>query len=54
MKINMSTLGRTQIRGGTEDKKRIIFLYLNENICCDPSLEPSHRDGSNDESQCMF
>ena len=26
----------------------------NENICCDPSLEPSRRDGSNDGSQYMF
>ena len=25
-----------------------------KNICCDPSLEPSHRDGSNDGSQNMF
>ena len=24
------------------------------NICCDPSLEPSHQDGSNDGSQHMF
>ena len=21
-----------------------VVLFLNENICCDPSLEPSHRD----------
>ena len=42
------------IRGRTEDNLKIIFLFLNENICCDPSLEPSRRDGSNDESQNMF
>ena len=30
-----------QIRGGTEDNSKIIFLFLNENICCDPSLELS-------------
>ena len=29
----------------TSDK--IFFLFLYENICCDPSLEPSRRDGSN-------
>ena len=23
-----------QIRGGIEDKSKIIFLFLNENICC--------------------
>ena len=28
-----------------------IFLFFNENICCDPSLEPSQRVGSNDGSQ---
>ena len=30
------------------------ILFLNENICCDPSLEPSRRDGSNDRPQNMF
>ena len=25
-----------------------------QNICCDPKLEPSRRDGSNDGSQRMF
>ena len=34
--------------------QRLFFLFLNENICCDPSLEPSHRDGSNEGSQSMF
>ena len=29
-----------QIRGAIEDNSSI-FLFLNENICCDPSLEPS-------------
>ena len=33
---------------------RQVFLYLDENIYCNPSLEPSQRDGSNDESQNMF
>ena len=33
---------------------QIIFLFLNEIICCDPSLEPSQRDGSNDGSQNMI
>ena len=27
------------------------FLFLTENICCDPSLEPSLRNGSNDGSR---
>ena len=30
------------------------FLFLNENVCYDPSLEPSWRDGPNDGSQNMF
>ena len=34
--------------------QRQIFLFVNENICCDPSLEPSRRDASNDGSQNMF
>ena len=33
---------------------RSFFLFLNINICCDPSLEPSRGDGSNDGSQNMF
>ena len=36
------------------DNSNIIFLFLNENICCDPSLEPSQQDGSNDGLQNMF
>ena len=33
---------------------RYIVLFLNGNICYDPSLEPSRRDGFNDVSQHMF
>ena len=43
-----------QIRGGIEDNSEIIFLFLNKNICCDSSLEPSWQDGSDDGSQYMF
>ena len=38
-------LSELQIRGGIEDNSKII---LNKNVCCDPSLEPSQQDGSND------
>ena len=31
-----------------------IILSLNENICCDPSLEPSRQDCSNGGSQDTF
>ena len=34
--------------------QRYFFLFLKENLCCDPSLEPSRRDGSNDGSLNMF
>ena len=30
-----------QIRRGNSDTSEIIFLSLNENICCDPLLKPS-------------
>ena len=43
-----------QIRQITEDNSKIIFLFLNENICCDPLLEPSQRDCSNGGTQNMF
>ena len=43
-----------QIKGDIEDNLKFFFKFLNENICCDPSLEPSQRDGSNDGSQNMF
>ena len=45
---------RIHVRWGIEDNSKIIFLFFNENICCDPSLEPSGRDGCNDGSQNMF
>ena len=42
------------IRQDTEDTSKVIFLFFNENIGCDPSLEPSQGDGSNDGSQNVF
>ena len=30
------------------------FLFPHTNICCDPSLQPSRRDGSNEGSQHML
>ena len=33
--------------------QRQFFLFLNENISCDPSIEASQRDGSKDGSQNM-
>ena len=37
-----------QIRRGKRDILGIIFHILLRNIRCDPSLEPSHQDGSNE------
>ena len=54
MKRIFFSLSELQIRGGTEDNSKIFFLFLNENICCDPSLQLSWQDSSNDESQNMF
>ena len=51
---HVTPLIRAPDKWGIEDNSKIIFLILNENICCDPSLEPSHQDGSNDRSQNMF
>ena len=42
-----------QIRRGYRDNFGII-ISLHHNIFYDPSLEPSHRDGSNEGSQHMF
>ena len=49
------SLPELQIRVGTEDNSKIIFLNSQKkNICCDPSLELSRQDGSNGGSQNMF
>ena len=32
----------------------IIFLMSHQNICCDPSSEPSPRDGSDEGSQHVY
>ena len=54
-------IAELQIRRGTEDNSKMIFIFLSKNIhCdpsnmfCDPSSEPSQRDGSNEGSQNMF
>ena len=36
------------------DNSKITLLFLNENVCCDPSLGPAQQDGSNDGSQHMY
>ena len=43
-----------QIRNGNKDNLGIIFHIHHQNIFCDPPLEPSRRDGSNEVSQHMF
>ena len=41
-------------RGNRVNSEIIFFLFLNKNIYCDPSLELSRQDGSNEGSQYMF
>ena len=43
-----------QIRRGNKVNLGIIFHIFPQNVFCDPSLELSHRDGSNVGSQYMF
>ena len=44
-----------RIRVGNMDNLGIVFfLFLHRNICCDPSLEPSRLDGSNEGLQRKF
>ena len=33
---------------------KLLFLFLNQNICCGYSKEPSHRDGSFEHPKHMF
>ena len=48
-------LFRAPDKSGIKNNSKIIFvLFLNENICCDPSLELSSQDGSNLGSQHVF
>ena len=43
-----------QIKRVIDDNSKIIFLFLDKNIYCDPSLEPSRQYGSYEGSQNMF
>ena len=43
-----------QIRGGDRDNFGIVLHISEYKLGCDPSLELSHRDGSNEGSQHMF
>ena len=36
------------------DDLGMVSVLLCENVCCDPSLEPSRRDGSNEGPQHIF
>ena len=48
------SLAVLQIRRSNRYNLEIIFHISPKNIFWDPSLEPSHRDGSNEGSQHMF
>ena len=47
-------LGIIQIYVSYFSMKTYVVTPVLQNVCCDPSLEPSQRDGSNDRSQHMF
>ena len=47
-------INRAPDKRGNEDNSKIIFLFLNENICWDALLELSRREGSNGGSQNML
>ena len=47
-------LAELQVRKGNKGNLGKISHISQKNLFCDPSLEPSHRDGSNDGSQHMF
>ena len=42
-----------RVRRGNRDNLGIITIF-HKNIFCDPSLEPSHLDSSNEGSQHVF
>lgn len=43
-----------QMGGGQRDDLGMVSVLLHENMCCDPSLEPSRRGGSNEGPQHIF
>ena len=45
---------RAPDKRGYQGLYKEFFLFLNKNICCDPSLEPSQLNGSKDVSQHKF
>ena len=47
---NKTCISGLQIRVDIEDNSKMIFLISQQNIFCDPSLEPSPQEGSNDGS----
>ena len=52
--MDIQTFSGSERKETYRDKLGIIFCLLFINICCDPSLEPSRQDGSNEGSQHMF
>ena len=45
--VQTNSITHSEQRISFEDDSKIILLISQSNICCDPSLKPSHRDGSN-------
>ena len=54
MGMNCLIIFRAPDKKVIEDTSEIFFIPQIKSTCCDPSLEPSRRDGSSDGSQNMF
>ena len=52
--VMTESIGEHQIKRALRIIQRYFSLFRKENVCCDPSLEPSRREGSNDGSQHTF
>ena len=46
--INLAYSPVLQVRRGNMDNLVIILLHCHLNVCCDPSFEPSCREGSDE------
>ena len=54
LQLVMWLMAGLEVRRGERDILEIIFLLIQRKHICDPSLEPSRQDGSNEGSQHMY
>ena len=53
-KQHIRQLSDFQIRGDNKYNLGINVIFLHKKTCCDSSLEPSRRDGSNEGDNIVF